>query len=147
MGSKSTKKIFDIIGKLRRIFSGLILTLWSSMGQMTSFVTWFRCKLGHPRVHGTELTPIGDFMKNILTTGVVAGHWHVKMSIFFSSLYDLRGSTQVFRIFHNFDPATHPIINVKSCKQLIRGITQSSAKYVMLLYFIIASWPNNLALT
>ncbi len=32
------------------IFFCLIMTPWSSIWQMNSFVTWFRCNLGHPKL-------------------------------------------------------------------------------------------------
>ncbi len=38
------------IFRLRHFF-WFILTLWSLIGQMGSFVTWFRCKVGHPNLH------------------------------------------------------------------------------------------------
>ncbi len=36
------------ISRLSQIVFALILNLWSSIWQMGSFVTWFRCNLGHP---------------------------------------------------------------------------------------------------
>ncbi len=45
-GQKQPKKKLTLHSQNRGIYGPH--SVWSSIGQMTSFVTWFRCNLGHP---------------------------------------------------------------------------------------------------
>ena len=57
--------------RLRQKKFRLILTLWSSIGQMISFVTWFRCNLGHPNPPIGRLT-FPDFDPHYSVVSVMA---------------------------------------------------------------------------
>ncbi len=50
-----------------QIFSRFILTPWSSIGQMNSFVTRFRCNLGHPNVASHICSNLPKYERSLIS--------------------------------------------------------------------------------